>query len=915
MTAGALLALDPALPAAASPATGGETVWGWLPGPAAPPGALVVVDAANLSPDTLVALSVLQGLVNTRLTGRGTAAYLRIPPTSNDYPEGVFNLWPSIYAKQLGITVSDGTGADIAALARERGVTRYVIWDPAVPATMNVATTLAWIHGTAALSPTDAAGPLAAGMTEFLDLRSLHFADEIAAYTWALKQLPRPPQTLAVLSDGGADAYLPNAVVWTPRDYAVHAKAFSWIASFGTNTFDGQPGQQLIDTILGTVSGGTATMFGWSNDESAQTVLASSRGLNFVGVDTPGIPAENLTVHNAIRTRAVQRPSAGIALETGVVYACIVYTDGDNIGTLIQYHLGRWEDTKRGQVPTGWSMQGMAPSWTPGLARYYFDSATPNDEMVAWLPFGYPDLATFVDKPHWSDWVSSAQQAMAAANLRVSQNLPHEGSVLSEHDSGWWDLLHGQAPPDGHIVGYLGPRGPYPAGEPLWINGRPIFAVAGATGSTPSEQAASGVTDAISNNDDRPLFVVTGLGNGTTYQDAIDTVGSTFSSPVRFVLPHQLVQLQRQAWERGLARTTLLGVGGSIVDPYFLPGGEQSSQQVLFTHGGRTTQARQVRDGGAWSYQFNVERCRTAVLRVDALGVGTIEASGDGASWRRVASVSAPDGSYAEVSAQILERPGAHVWVRFTAGAGQTLTMTLCQLTYNAASRPTTVRIKPLPSGSTIESFPSLAAQRATAVPALDGTVSGQWADAAHLTVTPTDPTVQNFGKVWGVAPPGGTISALWDADNFYVLAQITDDNVMAPDTTSADGAPWLDDGVAIYLASDTWGFKVAATVPTAAGQQLVYYQAGTASSTAGNGSPDPSAAQVGYLATSTGYNLAMAIPWQKLVGFSATAGTALRFTPLILDRQGADTSDWGQVMWCGDDDTPQLNGYLELES
>lgn len=914
-TAGALLAMNMAVPGHAGAAAPVDTVWGWLPGPAATPGSLVVVDAAGLSADTLVALSIMQGLANTRLADRGAAAYLRIPPTPNNYPEGVFNLWPSIYAKQLGLTVTDGTGADIATLARQRGVTRYVVWDPAVPATMNVATTLAWIHGTAAFSPTDATGPLAAGMTQLLDLRSMHFADAIAAYTWALGQLPRPPGTLAVLSDGGPDAYLPNAVVWTPRDYAVHARAFSWIASFGTNTFDGKPGQEMIDTILATVSGRTATMFGWSNDESAQTLLASDRGMNFVGADTPGIPAENLSVHNAIRTRAVQRTSGGIELETGVVYACIVYTDGDNIGTLIQYHLGRWEDAKRGRVPTGWSMQGMAPAWTPGLARYYFDSASRRDEMVAWLPFGYPDLATFVDKPHWTEWVASAQEAMAAANLRVSQNLPHEGSVLSEHASGWWDLLHGKTPPDGHVVGYTGPRGPYPAGEAMWINGRPIFPVSGATGSTPSEQAASGVADAVDNNDARPLFVVTGLGNGTTYQDAIDTVGSQFGAPVRFVLPHQLVQLQRQAWERGLARTTVLGVGGSIVDPYYLPDGAGGSQQVLFQHDGRTTQARQVHDGGGWAYQFNVERCRSAVLTVDALGSGTIEASTDGVSWRSVADVVVPDGSYAEVTAAVLDRSAVHLWVRFTAAAGQDLTVTLCRLTYNARHGSTTVRIQPLPSGSTIVSFPSLTAKRATTVPSLDGTATGQWTAAAPITVTPADPTVQEFGKVWGVAPSGGTVSALWDPENLYLLAQVTDANVMAPSATSTDGAPWLDDGVAIYLASDTWGFKVAATVPTDSGQQLVYYQAGTASSTAGNGMPDPAAAKVGFRKTAAGYNLAMAIPWQQLVGFTANAGTALRFTPLILDRQGADASDWGQVMWCGDDDTPQLNGYLVLES
>lgn len=51
-------------------------------------------------------------------------------------------------------------------------------------------------------------------------------------------------------------------------------------------------------------------MFGWSNDESAQTILASRYGRNFVGADTPGLSAENLSVHSAIRTAAKQKPHA-----------------------------------------------------------------------------------------------------------------------------------------------------------------------------------------------------------------------------------------------------------------------------------------------------------------------------------------------------------------------------------------------------------------------------------------------------------------------------------------------------------------------------------------------------------------------------------------------------------------------------
>ena len=93
---------------------------------------------------------------------------------------------------------------------------------------------------------------------------------------------------------------------WTARDYAVGARAFTWCADLRRMAFGDEDASGLEETILKTVGGRPATMFGWSNDESAQTVLSSRRGLNFVGADTPGLPAANLTVHNAIRTTAAQ---------------------------------------------------------------------------------------------------------------------------------------------------------------------------------------------------------------------------------------------------------------------------------------------------------------------------------------------------------------------------------------------------------------------------------------------------------------------------------------------------------------------------------------------------------------------------------------------------------------------------------
>ena len=745
---------------------------GWLPAPAAMPGSLLEVGLEGLGQDTQASLAILQGLVNARARAGGQAVFLLVP---SSYPGGVAvpgtdQRWAELYAADYGISISQGTPSDVVAAAERSGVGQYVIWDPTVPATINVANTLAWLRGVAAFSPTDAASSLPGGMKLALDLRQLHFATEGDAYRWALGQLATTaPASLALLSVGdltpALDPTLTETVLrWTPRDYAVLTRAFTFEAdlqrvAFGT----GAPDLDLLERIVATVSADKATMFGWSNDESAQTILASRHSIVFTAADTPGLPAENLSVHSAIRTTAVQRPRPEApALDAAKVYATVVFTDGDNIGVLTDFHEGRWLDSSRGQVPVGWSMQGMAPSWTPGVARYYFDTATPNDEMVSWLPFGYPDLASFVDRKRWPEYVASAQQATSSAGLSVTQSLPHLPIVYSERASGLWGLLHGPTPPSGHLLGYTQPIGLYPVGEPLWVNGRPVLPVGGydRSGTTKVAENVAAVDNAAAANLARPLFVAVGLDNLTTYADAVATVQGAYGAAVEFVLPSQLVELMHAAWSSGHARTTLLGLQTTTnLDAYFLVGGDGGSHPTLAGEGATWTQARSVADGASWAYRFNVEQCRDASLTLAAVGAGTIAASSDGHRWRTVAEVATQPGSQALVDADLGGLlPAPHLWVRFTATSAGALTITSLALHYNRAGAPgglpAPVSSSALPSGWSVLAPTSGVNLAASAPP---GTLGGLGiSDAAggpagtYTIGFPVDPTGETMGGGYG---------------------------------------------------------------------------------------------------------------------------------------------------------------------
>ena len=689
------------------PEAAGTQAEGWLPAPGAMPGSLLVVDLNGVPLHTQVAVAIVQGLINRRLRRGGEGLYVLLP---SNYVGGVAfqgsdARWLDVYRGRYHIQAHNGTPADAFALAKRLGVDHYIVWNPSLPATINVANTLAWMHGAAAIDPSDARsamlGPAAAlaggldlaghGWRLLVDLGKVGFADDAAAYRYALKQLgSQAPGALAFISVGDMPSDATERVLrWTPRDYAVVTRAFTWIGDMNRISA-GSHGGVLTD-VLKRVAARRFTAFGWTNNEAQQTIFCSRHAVNFVGADTPGLSAENLSVHAAITTTAAQRPRpAAPALDPKGIYVSVVVTDGDNISVLIDFHEGRWLDPSRGKVPLGWSMQGMAPGWTSGIARHYFDSATPNDEMVAWLPFGYPDLPSFVGKPHWKAYVASAQAAMRSAHLRVGQTLPHEGGVHTPQALGLWDLLHGTNAPDGFILGYI-TIGGYPT-EPLWVNGRPILPVGGygGSGSTLTAKAIAAVRRLAGSASARPLFLTVALGNGTTYADAMQVARASYPSGVRFVLPGQLVDLARAAWKQGLARSVPVGTPArwGPRDTYYLKlaadDGSGSSGGV-YLRDGALFQLRQAADGHHWTYAFNVEGCHQAGAELLLTGRGAVEVSADGRHWHAAGSLKGTWGAVGMLAVDWSSLlPSELVYVRCTAAAKASFALLGGSIHYNA---------------------------------------------------------------------------------------------------------------------------------------------------------------------------------------------------------------------------------------
>ncbi|MBN1484165.1 MAG: hypothetical protein JXA37_05535 [Chloroflexia bacterium] len=380
--------------------------------------------------DLILFVSTLQGIVN------------RDAPRLYVYHDSVDDFWLQKFQGSGEWLASFRVVplADLAALleAFQDDVAGTVVWDDAVPATMNVATTIAGVEDTPVIRR---GSPLyeriTASMPVQVDL-SGRFSNKAEAYRWAVQEYLRSgrsnPLLLAYMEDGWPvvlykrNLLTQGATSLFARDYIVQERGFVFdLSPWDDETPVDEPDQPLgqdrvvFAEILAAARSEAAqemiAIWGfvpwwqkYSNFEGAggghepvegewETVwLASSYGAYFTGNlgDVFGLDMANASVHRFApfpeQVPRLAAPSPEELVETGFLqqgrvapktYLLYYMGDYDLPQTLYALMPELWYDEERGDLPLAWGINPQTIEIFPDILSYMVRSRSSKDYFVA----------------------------------------------------------------------------------------------------------------------------------------------------------------------------------------------------------------------------------------------------------------------------------------------------------------------------------------------------------------------------------------------------------------------------------------------------------------------------------------------------------------------------------------------------
>lgn len=308
----------------------------------------------------------------------------------------------------------------LVELAGDR-VKGVVIWDPEVPATVNVATTIAGVRDGVVLSPELAEQCLPKwNLPVIEDLRGRFDGAETGskkndAYRWAIREYLAKglcsSHFLCLFEDAHATRPAGDVSYVVTRDWAVFNRAFVFdLSPWRDETPKDDPNQRLgtdletyramLEEVMRQSAGASMTeMTGFfafwkysnvagypSTHEPVPTEWETVYLISPYNCYQNTISSEcyNQSLHSqAPFERLTQkRPEPAVDVQEKA-YLCFLMADYDSATPLYDFLPKHWDDPKRGEIPLSWGINPNLIETYPDVISYFYSTATDNDHFTS----------------------------------------------------------------------------------------------------------------------------------------------------------------------------------------------------------------------------------------------------------------------------------------------------------------------------------------------------------------------------------------------------------------------------------------------------------------------------------------------------------------------------------------------------
>lgn len=365
--------------------------------------------------DEAMAVACLQGIINRE----GPRVY--VLSSANPRPR----YWLDLFSQEGKWLVHKNrveiSGLDALLKLATDKVKGAIIWDPDVPATINVATTIAGVRDGVVLSPELATEWLPKWNLPVLeDLRGRFTGAESGskkndAYRWAVREYLDKglcsSHFLCLFEDACSMRAAGDVGYVVTRDWAVFNRSFVFdLSPWGDEIPKDDPSQpmgtdletyqMILDAVLKQSAGKHMTeMTGFfafwkysniagyaSKHEPVPTEWETVYLISPYNCYQNTISSEcyNQSLHSqAPFKRLVQyRPKLSFEVEEKA-YLCFLMADYDSATPLYDFLPKHWEDPNRGKIPLAWGINPNLIETYPDLISHFYRTATHNDHFTS----------------------------------------------------------------------------------------------------------------------------------------------------------------------------------------------------------------------------------------------------------------------------------------------------------------------------------------------------------------------------------------------------------------------------------------------------------------------------------------------------------------------------------------------------